>query len=308
MSSVTLAIFVPKMNVNQGQRGQRGQRRTTITIIIPRREFCSMILRTVPTLSLTYVYIISNPSRNLETEAEDAAQVLEHFVHGTSRTNAYPSAVLEPTVSFLAPDFPNMYWLTTNDPQRQGEKLVLIRDIVDAMPELDVIYLLYEVFVTRCQGPLGNVVHTPTFMEQAENFWGCLGLASPEAQVMALSRTISMDTLSCYLLAVRMLTFTFLTARARSRLSSHTISTWLVSFTSESSCGRASSVACTFQEVEVTRLALPSRRGVALLWFDCQFTSCHHAFTRWPRGIVSARCNLGHCNFWSPETRFASTV
>ena len=208
-----------------------------------------------------------------------------------------------------------MLWLT-NDPQRQGEKFVLLRDIVDAMPELDMIRLLYEVFVTRCQGPLGNVVHTPTFMKQAENFWGCLGLASPEAQVMALSSTISMDTLSCYLLAVRMPyrassvcshSF-FLTARARSRLSSHTNSTWLVSYTSESSCGRASSVACTFQEVEVTRLALPSRRSVALLWFDCQFTSCHHAFARWPRGIVSARCNLGHCNFWSPETRFASTV
>ncbi|MCJ1387246.1 hypothetical protein MMC18_000086 [Xylographa bjoerkii] len=70
------------------------------------------------------------------------------------------------------------------------------------MPNLDMIHLLYEVFVTRCQGPLGNVVHTPTFMKQAGKFYGCLGLASPEAQVMALSSTISMDTLACHLLAL----------------------------------------------------------------------------------------------------------
>lgn len=153
---------------------------------------------------MTYVYVISNASQNQETEAEEAAQLLEHFVEGTSCTDAYPSAVFEPTLSFVAPDYPNMYWLTTNDLQRQGEKMALIREIVNAMPELDMIHVLYEVFVTRCQGPLGNVVHTPTFMKQAEEFYGCLGLASRKAQVMALSSTISMNTLACHLLAVRM--------------------------------------------------------------------------------------------------------
>lgn len=162
-------------------------------------SFAQCIL--VPNLSLTYVYVISN---NQETEAEETAKVLEHFVDGTSRTNAYPPAVLEPTLSLVAPDYPNMYWLTTNDLQRQGESLALIREILDAMPELDMIRLLHEVFVTRCQALLGNVVHTPTFMKQAEIFCGCLGLASPEAQLMALSSTISMDTLACHLLAVRM--------------------------------------------------------------------------------------------------------
>ena len=153
---------------------------------------------------MTCAYILSNASQIQEIEAEETAQVLEHFVDGTSRTNAYPFAVFEPTLSSVAADYPNMYCLTTNDPQRQGEKLALIREIVDAMPEMDMIHLLYEVFVTRCQGPLGNVVHTPTFMKQAEKFCGCLGLTSPEAQVMALSSTISMDTLACHLLAVRM--------------------------------------------------------------------------------------------------------
>ena len=63
---------------------------------------------------------------------------------------------------------------------------------------------LYEVFVTRCQGPLGNVVHTPTFMKQAELFCSCLGLASPDAQVIAFFDTFSMKELACHLMAVRM--------------------------------------------------------------------------------------------------------
>lgn len=104
----------------------------------------------------------------------------------------------------MAPDYPNTYWSTTNDELREGEKSELIREIVDAMPEIDLIALLYEVFVTRCQGPLGNIVHTPTFMNQAEEFCGCLGLVSPEAQVLALSSTFATDTLACNLLAVRM--------------------------------------------------------------------------------------------------------
>lgn len=103
----------------------------------------------------------------------------------------------------MAPDYPHTYWLTAYDPRRQGEKFELLREIVHALPNLDVIRLLYQVFVTRCQGPLGNVVHTPTFLREAERFHGCLGLASPEAQVTALSQTISMDTLACHILAVR---------------------------------------------------------------------------------------------------------
>ena len=139
-----------------------------------------------------------------ETEAEEAAQVFEHFVDGTYHTNVYPSAVLGPTSSFVTPDYPNTYWSPTDDPKRQGEKLALIREVVDAMPEPNMINHLYEVFVTRCQGPLGNVVHTPTFLEQAEVFCGCLTFTSPEEQVTALSVAVSMDTLACHLLAVRM--------------------------------------------------------------------------------------------------------
>ena len=154
-----------------------------------------------PTLSQNYVDNISNTSPTQKLEAEEAAQVLEQFVDGRSLT---PSASLQATSSFVVPDFPNKYWFTTNNPRRQDEKLALIREIVDAMPELAIIRLLHEVFVTRCQGPVGNVVHTPTFMTQAELFCGCLDLTSPEAVAMALSSTVSMDTLACHLLAVRM--------------------------------------------------------------------------------------------------------
>lgn len=206
-------------------------------------------------------YASHSASQYQETEAEETAKLLELFVNGT---NTYPSLVLEPTLACVAPDYTNNYWLT-HDLQRHDEKFALIREIVDSMPDLDMIHLLYEVFVTRCQGPLGNVTHTPTFTKQAEDICGCLSLASPEAQIAALSTTISMDILACNLLAVRIppgclsnvCSHSILTtAYARSRLSSHLISSWLVSYTSESSCGGASSVRRTFQEMEVTCIAL----------------------------------------------------
>lgn len=126
---------------------------------------------------------------------------MEHFVEGIPRPNAHLPAFFGPTPSSVAPDFPNRYW-SSNDPNRHGEKIALIREIVDAMPELEVIHLLFEVFVTRCQGPLGNVVHTPTFTKQAEQFGNCLSLASPDSRVLAISSTVTMETLGCYLLAV----------------------------------------------------------------------------------------------------------
>ncbi|OKL55826.1 hypothetical protein UA08_08809 [Talaromyces atroroseus] len=128
-----------------------------------------------------------------EAEAEETAQLLEHFVQGIPR----PNADFGPTPLSVAPDIPNRYW-SSND----GEKLALIREIVDAMPALDTIHPLFEVFVTRCQGPLGNVFHTPTFTKQAEQFVKCLGLASPDSRVLAISSTVTMETLGCYLLAL----------------------------------------------------------------------------------------------------------
>ncbi|GFF49067.1 uncharacterized transcriptional regulatory protein C757.04 [Aspergillus udagawae] len=140
------------------------------------------------------------PKGDGEAEAEETAQLLEHFVEGVPHPNALPAA-LGPSPSSVAPDFPHRYW-SSSDPKRHSDKLTLIREIVDALPELEMIHVLFEVFVTRCQGALGNVVHTPTFMKQAEQFHNCLSLASPDSRALAISRTISMDTLAGYLLAL----------------------------------------------------------------------------------------------------------
>jgi hypothetical protein len=124
---------------------------------------------------------------------------LEYFVDGTSDANSDPSAAFE-SLS-VGPDYVNRYWVN-NDPKRQGERLSLIREVVDAMPDLEVMPALYEVFTIRCAGCLCNVVHTPTFLKQTEQFRRCLSLASPEARVMAIANTIPMDTLGFYLLAL----------------------------------------------------------------------------------------------------------
>ena len=152
---------------------------------------------------MAYDCITRIASRSKETDAEEAIRLLERFVDETSRTDTYSSGVLEPTSSSVGPDYSNVYWLSTNNPQRHSEKITVLRAIVDAVPELDMIRHLYEVFVTRCQGPLGNVVHKEDFLEQAEIFCDCLSLASPESRVVALSNTLSMDAMACHLLAVR---------------------------------------------------------------------------------------------------------
>lgn len=56
-------------------------------------------------------------------------------------------------------------------------------------------------FVTRCQAPLGNVIHTPTFLKQAKRLSNCLRQVSPETRATALANTFSTDTLACFLLA-----------------------------------------------------------------------------------------------------------
>ncbi|KAL9097280.1 MAG: hypothetical protein Q9165_000707 [Trypethelium subeluteriae] len=143
----------------------------------------------------------TNALQAQDAEAEEAAQALERFVDGPTEAQDFPSTISQSAVSFVAPDYPNVYWSNTSDPHKQVENLALVREIVDAMPGLDIIHLLHEVFVTRCQGPLGNVVHTPSFMKQADEICSCLSLALPELRAVALADTISLDILACHLLA-----------------------------------------------------------------------------------------------------------
>ncbi|KAJ5613828.1 hypothetical protein N7528_007482 [Penicillium herquei] len=118
---------------------------------------------------------------------EETAQILEQFVD-----------VVPLPSSDVAPDIVNRYW-ESRDPQRQNEKLSLIRDAIQALPEWDVVQVLYEVFATRCQGPLGNVVHTPSFMNQAEQLRHCLSMASPDTAIISI---FSMESLAGLLLAL----------------------------------------------------------------------------------------------------------
>ncbi|OQE42208.1 hypothetical protein PENCOP_c004G00338 [Penicillium coprophilum] len=123
-----------------------------------------------------------------EPEIEQTAHILEQFVHIIPLLES----------AGVAPDIPNPYW-KAGDPQRNEQKLALIRDVVQALPEWDLVQALHEVFVTRCQGPLGNVVHTPSFKKQANQLHHCLEMNYPDA---AIASTLSMDSLAVLLLAL----------------------------------------------------------------------------------------------------------
>ncbi|KAJ5664632.1 hypothetical protein N7462_011445 [Penicillium macrosclerotiorum] len=113
-----------------------------------------------------------NQTTSEDTEVEDTAQVLEHFVDDVP----LPSF----NASTIASDFPNHYWVTP-DPHRHEQKLALIREIMHALPDWELVGVLYEVFITRCQGPLGNVRPLPE---------------------TAIASTLSMDQLAGLLLAL----------------------------------------------------------------------------------------------------------
>lgn len=149
--------------------------------------------------------LTSNTPAAYATEAEEAARALDHFIEGTPASNLTPLSASGPTFSSVTPDFPNLYWEASNDPRRQNSKEELLREIVGALPEPEMIQHLDQVFVTRCQAPLGNIVHTPTFLRQSERLCKCLAFPSAREQAAELSSHIPMDTLACHLLAVRML-------------------------------------------------------------------------------------------------------
>ncbi|KAJ5933360.1 hypothetical protein N7454_005689 [Penicillium verhagenii] len=133
-------------------------------------------------------------------DAEETVQALEDFIEGTSNTNNLSSA-FAPISSTPAPDYPNLYWATT-ETQLQNERLSLIREIIDAFPDSEMVQNLHQIFVTRCQGPLGNIFHTPTFMNNAAMIRECLNCDSRDSQVLAISSSFSMETLACFLMAL----------------------------------------------------------------------------------------------------------
>ncbi|PYH94520.1 hypothetical protein BO71DRAFT_398799 [Aspergillus ellipticus CBS 707.79] len=142
----------------------------------------------------------SHASRSREVETEETVQILENLVEGAALDHVSAGAG-HPASCSIAADSPNPYWSSTVS-RRREEQLALLREIVDALPETDLIPPLVEVFVTRCQGPLGNVVHTPAFMHQATVLYECLSHSTTEDKAMALLSGTSMDVLACHLMAL----------------------------------------------------------------------------------------------------------
>lgn len=132
------------------------------------------------------------------TVSEETAQVLEDFIEGASRTNILSSASRS-TLSTPAPDYPNLYWETAES-QLQNERFSLIREITNAFPDADMVHHLYGIFTTRCQGPLGNIFHTPTFLKHAGRTCEYINSASFDLHTFAGS--FSMESLACFLMAV----------------------------------------------------------------------------------------------------------
>ncbi|RAK95978.1 putative C6 transcription factor [Aspergillus ibericus CBS 121593] len=120
-------------------------------------------------------------SQPKDSEAKEAMHILEKYIDDSP---------VERTSCLVAPDHPNLYWST----QPQAYQAGLFREIINSLPEIDIIHLLHEVFLIRCQGPLGNVIHTPTFARQLEIFRDCLRTPPGEFRLMELIDNISMET------------------------------------------------------------------------------------------------------------------
>ncbi|KAJ6092534.1 hypothetical protein N7486_007823 [Penicillium sp. IBT 16267x] len=129
------------------------------------------------------------------TVPEETAQVLEDIIEGASRANIFLSSASGSTLSTPAPDYPNLYWETT-------ESRLQMKEITDAFPDSEMTHNLYEVFVTRCQGPLGNIFHTPTFLKHAGRICETIKSVSLDSHIFATSSTFSMEDLACFLMAL----------------------------------------------------------------------------------------------------------
>lgn len=138
------------------------------------------------------------PHEAKPTEAGASLTALENFVEGTPQVNLL---CVMPASSI--PDHPNKYWRRPGGFASENEKSILIQEILHALPEVDVVHHIYDVFVTRCQGAIGNVFHTPTFLEDATLFRDWISCQTTIPEKKGAQFPFSMETLACFLLAVR---------------------------------------------------------------------------------------------------------
>lgn len=82
--------------------------------------------------------------------------------------------------------------------------IALLKDVIEVLPSEDLICALSECFVTRCQAPLGNIIHAPLFRRIIGKLCKELPKACEEEPAFEiLDHTVSLDVLACILLAVR---------------------------------------------------------------------------------------------------------
>lgn len=127
---------------------------------------------------------------------------MERFIDGLGHTQASGSSSAK-----VSKDRENSYYPAKRNyihsSNRNDAKVALLADIVEALPPDDMIRALYDCFVTRCQAPLGNVVHTPTFKRQAEKLCNDLSRVPYDEKYEVLDDGFPLDALACLLLAVR---------------------------------------------------------------------------------------------------------
>lgn len=187
--NVTLVTCVLKMSVIQEPQGRKRFQVIISMVQVPADNNST---------SLTSIRTRSKSPMSETTVSEDTAQILEDFIEGASRTNILSSASGS-TLSTPAPDHPNLYWETAES-RLQNERFSLIREITNAIPDSEMAHHLYDVFVTRCQGPLGNTFHTPTFLKHADRV--CGNVTSVSFDVHHFASSFSMESLACFLMAV----------------------------------------------------------------------------------------------------------
>ncbi|KAL8992393.1 MAG: hypothetical protein Q9169_007136 [Polycauliona sp. 2 TL-2023] len=154
VSDAMLETNAPKTNVS---RGLKEQSRMNMLFNIQGRKAFS-VTPSHGVLLITYDPASKDASAQ-GNGSDEAAQLLEQLMDESTDATTYSSTIGHLDPPLVTPDRPNAFWLASKDQQRQAMQFTMLRDIVDALPELDMIRLLNQIFVIRPQLMLGLAFH-----------------------------------------------------------------------------------------------------------------------------------------------------
>lgn len=138
-------------------------------------------------------------------ELEDYIFDHENNVSSSNGKGSHWQTTTKKPFNIVKPDVQNPFWQAmAHDSKRQKECLELIEEIANALPSSELIKALTEVFVTRCQAPIGNIFHTPSHILQIERLCVCADSKEMEEKKYALFELFSMDMLACLLLSLKL--------------------------------------------------------------------------------------------------------